>query len=179
MSEWIKLVRATLPRLGRAPVAFRGAVLLSSIVAVLATVLPSWDVPDGYVYVALIGAVVATIAPDSGGGLFIPGALIVAWASGAGDASIGPAVILAALALLVGHVAGALAAAMPATADADTDTALRWWRPTAVLAGAVVATAALVALLDALNPPGSIVIVIAALVVAAGGAWWWSAEPDD
>ena len=150
--------------------------LLSSIVAVLATALPSWDVPDGYVYIALIGAVVATIVPDSGGGLFVAAALVVAWASGAGDASIGPAVVVTSLALLVGHVAGALAAAMPATADADTDTALRWWRPTAVLAGAVVATAGLVALLDALNPPGSIVIVIAALGVAAGSAWWWSTE---
>jgi hypothetical protein len=122
---------------------------------------------------------VATLAPDSGAGLFVPAALVVAWASGSGDAAIGPAVVLTSLALLVGHVAGALAAAMPATADAATDTALRWWRPTAVLAGAVVGTAGLAALLDALDPPGSIVVVIAALVVATAGAWWWSTGAGD
>ena len=83
-----------------------------------------------------------------------------------------------ALALLVGHVAGALAAAMPATADAEPALALRWWRPTAVIAGATAATAGLVAVLDAWSPRGSLVVVLAALVVAGLGTWWWSTSGE-
>ena len=78
---------------------------------------------------------------------------------------------MTALCLLVAHVAGAQAAAMPVMARGAVHMALRWWRPTAVLAGATLAGAPVLALLDRWSPPGSIVVVLATLVAVAAGAW--------
>jgi len=178
MTEWWRSMRATARLLGRVPVVLRVTVLVSCIVAVAATIVPSWDVPNGYLYIAAVAAIVAAAVPDTGGGFVFAAAIVVAWATGAETASVGPAVVVTALALLVGHVAGALAAAMPATADAEPALALRWWRPTAVLAGATAATAGLVAVLDAWSPRGSLVVVLAALVVAGLGTWWWSTSGE-
>ena len=136
------------------PVVLRAVVLASCIVAIAATIVPSWDVPNGYLYIAAVAAIVAAAVPDAGGGFVFAGAIVVAWATGADTAAVGPAVVVTALALLVGHVAGALAAAMPATADADLRLALRWWRPTAVIAAATSATAGLVAGSRRVEPPG-------------------------
>ena len=94
----------------------------------------------------------------------------MAWATGAETASVGPAVVVTALALLVGHVAGALAAAMPATADAEPALALRWWRPTAVIAGGHDGDRRDSSPLSTRGvPAGSLVVVLAALVVAGLG----------
>jgi len=179
VTDWWRSIRATVRLLGRVPVMARAVVLLSSAVAIAATIAPAWDVPDGYLYLAVLTALVAATVPDSGGGFCFAAAITVAWAVGADTYAVGPAVVVTALALLVGHVAGALAAAMPATADADPSLLLRWWRPTAVVAGGTVATAALVAALDARSRGGSIVLVVAALVVAATGVWWWSSTSGE
>jgi hypothetical protein len=157
--EWFGSARTTLRLLGRVPLLLRAVVLTSCVVAMAATIVPSWDVPNGYMVVALVAAVVATIAPDSGGGFVFAAAIVVGWATGSEAATIGPAVVIAALALLAGHVAGALAAAM--------------------LAAATVATAALVAGFERWRPPGSIVIVLAALATTGAGVWWWSTVDDD
>jgi hypothetical protein len=97
---------------------------------------------------------------------------MVAWATGSPDGGVGPAVVITALFLLVVHVATALAAAMPVTAAGDVRLAVRWARPTVVLAIATVAAAGLAAALDRWSPPGSLVFVLAALAVLAGGTWW-------
>src|SRR5215218_8515697 len=157
MDEPWAVVVATLRRIGAVPMALRAAVLLSAVVAIVATTTPAWDVPNGYMYIAGIAAAIAVIVPYSGGWFFVG----------------------AALAVLAGHVACALAAAMPATAAADVRLLVRWWRPTIVLTGATVATAVLVALLEAWTPPGSVVVVIAALAVLAAAVWWWSSGTDD
>ena len=115
------------------------------------------------------------LCPTPEVGSFFAGAIVMAWATGADTPAVGPAVTVTALALLAGHVAGALAAAMPPTAAADLQLTLRWWRPTAVIAAGTVATAVLVAGLDAWSPPGSIAVVLAALVVAGVAVWRWSA----
>ena len=152
MTEWWRSMRATLRLLGRVPLVLRAVVLASCVVAIAATIAPSWDVPNGYLYIAAIAAVVATVVPDAGGGFFFAGAIVVAWATGADTPDAGPAVTVTALALLAGHVAGALAAAMPPTAAADLTLTLRWWRPTAVIAAGTVATAVLVAGTRRLEP---------------------------
>ena len=179
MDEPWAVVVATLRRIGAVPMALRAAVLLSAVVAIVATTTPAWDVPNGYMYIAGIAAAIAVIVPYSGGWFFVGAALVVGWALGSPSATIGPAVVVTALALLAGHVACALAAAMPATAAADVRLLVRWWRPTIVLTGATVATAVLVALLEAWTPPGSVVVVIAALAVVAAAVWWWSSGTDD
>lgn len=176
MSERLSLRRVTAPRLGVVPLVLRVTVLASSGMAILATVLPGWDVPNGYIYLAAIAAVVASVVPDSGAGFVFAAAIVVGWVTGAETASVEPAVVLTALALLVGHVAGALAAAMPPTAAADLTLTLRWWRSTAAIGAGVVATAGLVATLNAVEPRGSIVLVLAALILVGATAWWWSAS---
>ncbi len=178
MTEWLLAMRETPRVLGRVPVLLRGAVLVSCVVAIIATVVPAWDVPNGYVIIATIAGAVAVLAPDAGGGFFFAAAIVTGWATGAESASVGPALVITALALLVGHVTGALAAALPPTAAADLSLAWRWWQPTAVIGAATVATAVLVAVLDASSPPGSIVVILAALAVAGGAVWWWSAGVD-
>jgi hypothetical protein len=176
--RWEVLV-ATLHRLGVVPLVLRGAVLAAGIVAIVATTVPSWDVPDGYVYIAVLAMVIAVVVPDSGGWFFVAAAIVAGWATGSATPVIGPAVVVTALALLAGHIASALAAAMPVTAAADLHLALRWWRPTAVLATATVGAAVVVTALDAWGPPGSIVIILAALGVVGTAVWSWSSEPDD
>jgi hypothetical protein len=174
MTDWWRSMRATVRLLGRVPVVARAIVLLSGVVAIGATIAPAWDVPDGYLYLAALALAVASTVPDAGGGFCFAAAITVAWAVGPGSFAVGPAVVVTALALLVGHVAGALAATMPATADAEPSLLLRWWRPTAVVAGGTVATAVLVAVLDAWDRGGSIVLVLVSLLVAATGVWGWS-----
>jgi hypothetical protein len=178
MTEWWRTARATARALGRVPLVLRLVVLASCALAIGATIVPAWDVPDAYVAVAVLATGVATVVPDAGGGFFFAAAIVAAWASGPDGPAVGPAVVVTALALLFGHLAAALAASMPPTADADRRLLWSWGRPTAVLAAAVAATAMLVALLDAWTPPGSIVVVLAALVVVALGAGWWSATED-
>ena len=81
---------------------------------------------------------------------------------------------MTALALLLAHVAAALAAAMPVTARADRGLVLRWARPTAGSAAAVLAATALLGGLDAWSPPGSLVATLSALTLLSGAVWWWS-----
>lgn len=168
-------LRATIVEVATVPVFLRAIVLASSALAILTTALPSWDVVDGYLWVAALAGVVATTVPDSGGWLFFAAAIVVAWVTGADDAVVGPSLVATALALLVGHVGAALAAAMPATAAAPIGLVAHWWRPTAVIALSVVSTAVGIRLLAAWERPGSIVIVIAALGVATLAVWRWSA----
>jgi hypothetical protein len=179
MTERRFVVVTTLRRLGAVPIVLRVAVLVSAAVAIVATTVPSWDVPDGYVYIAALAAGVGAVVPDSGGWFFFGAAIVAGWATGAASPRIGPAVVITALALLAGHVASALAAAMPVTAAADVRLVARWWRPTASLAAATIATALVVAALDAWTPPGSIVVIVAALAAAGAAAWWWSTVSED
>ncbi len=167
----------TVRHAGRVPMVLRGVVATSSIVALVATIAPAWGVPDGYVWIAALFAIAACTVPDSAAGMCFAVSIVLAWVTGA-PGGVGPAVVVCALALLAGHVAGALAAAMPATASADLRLALRWWRPTAVIAGGILATAALAVAVDAWSPPGSLILVVAALVAATFGIWWWSGASE-
>ena len=105
-------------RIGAVPLLLRLAVALGSLVAILATALAAWDVPNAYIVVAALFAVVWTFAPDTHAGLVFLAVLGLAWVTGA-SGDVGPAVVVAALGLLVAHVAAALAGAMPVTAGAD------------------------------------------------------------
>ena len=93
-------------------------------------------------------------APDTHAGLVFLGFLGMAWLTGA-PGELGPGVVVTALGLLVAHVAAALAAAMPVTAGADRRLVLRWARPTAWIAAAVLAACGVVAALEAWSPAGS------------------------
>jgi hypothetical protein len=162
---------ATARRCALVPVLQRVVIAAGLVGAIVATVLPAWDVPDGYLWIAVIAGGAGAVIPDAGGAAIASGAIVVAWAVGA-PGGVGPAVVVTALCLLVVHVASALAAAMPVTAGAGAGLALRWLRPAGVLAGGTVAAAVLAGVLDRWSPPGSIVLVLLALAVLAGGVWW-------
>ena len=164
-------------RIGRVPLALRMLVALGALTAIVGTALPASDVPDAYIALAGIFAVVWTIAPDTHAGLVFLGFLGTAWLTGtSGD--VGPAVVATALGLLLAHVAAALAAAMPVTAGADPRLVLRWVGPTAVIATSVLAAAAVVAAFEAWSPSGSLVVTLVALALVTAAAWWWSTPPD-
>ena len=144
-TDGMSATRATLRRLGGIPLVLRAVVAVMAATAM--TTVPAWDAPDGYVAIAVLAAVCYVLAPDSASGVVFVGALVVTWLAGA-PGEVEPAVAVAALALLVGHVAAALAGSMPVTAHADVALALRWARPTGVIAGGVLATAGVLAVLD-------------------------------
>ena len=154
----------------------RVLVAAGALTAILGTALPASDVPNAYIVLAGIFAVVWTFAPDTQAGLVFVGFLGMAWLTGA-SGEVGPAVVVTALGLLVAHVAAALAAAMPVTAGADPRLLLRWVGPTVAIAGAVLVAAAVVAAFEAWSPPGSIVITLVALALVTAAAWWWSTPP--
>lgn len=163
-------------RVGAVPLLLRLLVALGVLVAVLGTTLPAWDVPNAYVVLAVIFALVWTSAPDTHAGLVFLVFLGMGWLTGA-PGELGPGVVATALGLLVAHVAAALAAAMPVTAGADRRLLLRWAGPTAWIAAAVLAAWALVAALEAWSPAGSIVVTLMALGLVTAAAWWWSVPP--
>ncbi len=164
----------TARRCGWLPLLLRTVIAAGVVGAVVATALPSWDVPNIYLLIALVAGAVGVIVPDAGGALFCTAGVVVAWATGA-PGGVGPAVVVTALCLLVVHVATALASAMPVTARGEMRLAARWARPTGVLAIATVAAAGLAAGLDRWSPPGSLLIVLAALALLAVGTWWLTA----
>jgi hypothetical protein len=162
---------ATARRCALVPLLLRVVVAAALAGAIVATALPTWDVPDGYLWIAALAGGAGAVIPDAGGAAIASVAVVVAWAVGA-PGGVGPAVVVTALCLLVVHVASALAAAMSAAAGAGAGLAQSWLRPTGVLAGGTVAAAILGGLLDRWSPPGSIVLVLLALAVLAGGVWW-------
>lgn len=162
---------AMVRRCALVPLLLRAMIAVALAGAIVATALPSWDVADGYLWIAAVAGVAGALIPDAGGAAIASLAVVVAWAVGSPD-GVGPAVVITALCLLVVHVASALAAAMPVTAAAGAGILRRWLRPTGVLAGGTVAAAVLAAVLDRWSPPGSIVLVVLALAVLAGGVWW-------
>ncbi len=153
------------------PLLLRAVIAVGVAGTIVATALPTWDVPDIYLLIAIVAGAIGVVVPDAGGALFCTAGVVVAWATGA-PGGIGPAVVITALCLLVVHVATALASAMPVTARGDVRLAARWARPTAVLAIATVAAAGLATALDRWSPPGSLLFVLAALAVLAVGTWW-------
>ena len=121
-TDRLSATRATLRRLGGVPLVLRAVVAVMAATAIAATTVPAWDAPDGYVGIAVLAAACYVLAPDSASGVVFVGALVVTWLAGA-PGEVEPAVVVAALALLVGHVAAALAGSMPVTAHADV---ARW-----------------------------------------------------
>jgi hypothetical protein len=158
------------------PLLLRGVVAAMAATAIVTTTLPAWDAPDGYIVVAVLAAAGYVVLPDSGSGVFFVGAIVVTWLAGA-PGRVGPAVVVTALALLVGHVAAAIAGSIPVIARADVTLVLRWARPTAAIALGVVVAAAVVAVLDGRSLPGSAIVSVGAIGGATAAAWRWSA-PD-
>jgi hypothetical protein len=177
VSERFDELVITARRWGRLPLLARAVIAAGVAGAIIATAVPGWDVPDAYLIIAAVAGAVGVIDPDAGGAAFCSGAVVVAWATGS-PGGVNPAVVVAALCLLVVHVASALAAAMPVTARGDVGLVLRWARPTAAIAGGTLATAGLTAILDRWSPPGSIVLVLLALAVLGLGAWWLTSSAD-
>ena len=173
-TDGLSATRATLRRLGGVPLVLRAVVAVMAATAIAATTVPAWDAPDGYVGIAVLAAACYVLTPDSASGIVFVGALVVTWLAGA-PGEVEPAVVVAALALLVGHVAAALAGSMPVTAHADVALALRWARPTGVIAAGVLATAVALAVLDATALPGSAIVIVAAVGAVTAAAWKWSA----
>ena len=64
---------------------------------------------------------------------------------------------------------------MPVTAGPTHASSLRWARPTAGIAAAVVGAAGVLAAFDAWSPAGSLVVTLSGLVLVTAAAWWWSA----
>ena len=157
-------------RCGALPLLLRAITAVATTGAIVATVVPSWDVPDLYVIVAALAALAGLVVPDSGAGAVAAVAIVVAWATGSPD-GVGPAVVVTALCLLVAHVTAAQSAAMPVTAAGSTRLVWRWARPTVALGGATLAAVLVLSLLEGWSPPGSIVVVVATLAVVAAGAW--------
>lgn len=175
--ETLTTAVATGRRIGRVPVLLRVVVAVATTATVLATTLPSWDAADGYLMLAVFAGIGTVLAPDSAAGLAFAGLVVMCWLIGA-PGELGPAVVVTALALLVAHVAAALAAAMPLTARADLRLVGRWARPTAAIALAVLGATALTAALDAWSPAGSLLVTLAALGLVTAAAWWWSTPSD-
>ena len=119
-SDWLAAAVAADAGLVAVPLALRVVVAATAAGAIVATTTPTWNAPDGYVVPAVLAAVASVAVPDSGSGLVFVVAIVVTWLTG-GPGGVGPAVVVTALALLAGHVAGALAAAMPVTARAEVD----------------------------------------------------------
>ena len=65
----------------------------------------------------MLAAIGYVVTPDGASGVVFAGAVVVTWLTGA-PGGVGPAVVVTALALLVGHVAAALAGSIPVTAHA-------------------------------------------------------------
>ena len=164
-------------RVGPVPLLLRLLVALGALIAMIATVLPAWDVPNAYVVLAAIFGLAWTFAPDTHAGLVFLVFLGMAWLTGA-PGELGPEVVVTALGLLVAHVAAALAGSMPVTAGADRRIVLQWAGPTAWVAAAVLAATAVVAAFEAWSPAGSIVVILVALALVTAAAWWWSVPPD-
>jgi hypothetical protein len=139
----------------------------------VATAVPAWDVPDAYLWIAVIGGAVGAVAPDAAGATVASAGVVIAWAA-RGPGGVGPAVVVTALCLLAVHVASALAAAMPISARAPSDLLVRWIRPTGVIVGATLATAGIATAFDRWSPPGSLVLVLIVLAALGGGVWWWT-----
>jgi hypothetical protein len=179
MSVLDPLPRAILTarRIGPVPVMLRTLVAAGAAIAVVATTAPAFDVPNGYVVVAILAAVVWVGAPDSAAGLAFAALLAMAWLTG-GDGDLEAAAVVTALALLLAHVAAAFAAAMPVTARADRALVLRWAPPTAGSALVVLGAAGLLVGLDAWSPAGSLVATLLALTLLSGAVWWWSVPPS-
>ena len=125
--------------------------------------------------VAVLAAIGYVVTPDGASGVVFAGAVVVTWLTGA-PGGVGPAVVVTALALLVGHVAAALAGSIPVTAHADAGLIVLWARPTAAIAAGVLAAAVLVAALDSWSLPGSALVTLAAIGAVTAGAWRWSAR---
>jgi hypothetical protein len=157
----------------RVTLVLRITIALGVAGAVVASAVPAWDVPDAYLWIAVIGGVVGVVVPDAGGASVASAGVVVAWAV-RGPGGVGPAVIVTALCLLVVHVASALAAAMPMSARSTSDLLVRWIRPTGVIAAATVATAGIAAAFDRWSPPGSLLLVLVVLAALGGAVWWWT-----
>jgi hypothetical protein len=161
--------------IGRVPLLVRGVIVLAAETAVVATTLPSWDAPDGYVLVALVAALGCVIAPDSAFALVFSATVAACWAARGPD-RVDAAVVVTALALLGVHVSCALAAAVPVSAVVHADVVRRWLRPTFTLAAAVLAAAGVTAMLEAWSPAGSIVVTLTGLGLLTALVWW-AGEP--
>ncbi len=165
----------TIRRVAGVPLVLRGIVAVMAALAIAATTVPPWDAPNGYVLVAVLAAIGYVVTPDGASGVVFAGAVVVTWLTGA-PGGVGPAVVVTALALLVGHVAAALAGSIPVTAHARAGLIVLWARPTAAIAAGVLAAAVLVAALDSWSLPGSALVTLAAIGAVTAGAWRWSAR---
>jgi hypothetical protein len=173
MSRQLDALVTAVQQSDRIAVVLRVTIALGVAGAVVATAAPAWDVPDAYLWIAVIGGAVGVVAPDAAGATVATAGVVIAWAAG-GPGGVGPAVIVTALLLLVVHVASALAATMPISAQAPSDLLTRWIRPTGVIAAGTVATAGIAAAFDRWSPPGSLVLVLIVLAALGGAVWWWT-----
>jgi hypothetical protein len=111
--------------LSRSQQVLRLLVLLGPVVALLASG-PAGHWPPWYVVLVVVGlAAAAATAPESpvaGAGIL---AVLVWWAAGLDD-GLHPAVLVAAAALLVGHVAAVLTSYGPGEMPVDAALVLRW-----------------------------------------------------
>ena len=161
-TDGLAATRATLAGVvGGVPLVLRAVVAAMAASAIVATTLPAWDAPDGYVVRSPCSPPSCyVLAPDSASGVVFVGAIVVTWLTGA-PGEVEPAVVVTALALLVGHVAAALAGAMPVTARADLGVGVRWARPTAGIAGGVLAAAGARRRARRWSLPGSAIVTVA------------------
>ncbi len=144
----------------------RAVVLLGPVVGVLAAV-PAGGTPPWWL-VLLVLALGAGFAlyPDSAVGTVALVAVLVWWGIGPTD-PLHPAALVAAAALLAGHLAATVAAYAPGAAPPDPATLRRWAvRGVAVFPAALVAWAMAGAAVDGAEPPGLWAAGLAGILVA-------------
>ncbi len=175
MNGRVSATRATLRRLGGVPLVLRAVVAVMAATAIAATTVPAWDAPDGYVGIAVLAALVYVLAPTRRAA---SSSSARSWSRGWPARRAGrPAVVVAALALLVGHVAAALAGSMPVTAHADARVGAALGAADGCHRRRRARHRRVLAVLDATSLPGSAIVILAALGAVTAAAWRWSA-PD-
>lgn len=168
---------SALRRIRRASALLRAGIAVSAALALFATTLPGWDAPDVYVAVAVIAAVACVPAPDSPAPMVLVFAVAACWLA-RGPSGVSPAVVVTALGLLGVHVATALAASFPATAEVEPEVLRRWATGGGLVMIVVLGAAAVGAALERWSRPGSMLVTVLALAAVAVLAWWWSQRSD-
>ncbi|GAA4371468.1 hypothetical protein [Nocardioides caricicola] len=121
------------PRTSSSQIALRALVLLGPVVAVLATG-PAGNWPPWWIAGAVVGtAAAAAWAPDSPYGT-AAGLVVLGWWAIALEDSLPASILVAALALVVAHVAALLASYGPPTMPLDSATLVLWVRRGALVA---------------------------------------------
>ncbi len=157
----------------RSAVLFRGLILLAGLVALLVSVLPSFDYPELLLYGAVPVLLWCVLQPDSTAALVFIAVVGGGWAIRApGD--VGWDVVVLALAFLLLHLASAVAGQLPEYAAVAPRALRRWLLPATSAAGVAVVAAVAASLVRGADRPGLLLVTVAALAGLTALVWYSS-----